>query len=248
MTQRLANRVAVITGAAGGIGQVIAHRMASEGADIAVADLNPADATRDLVESTGQRFFSATCDVSDEAQVNAFADQVRGALGPIDILVNNAAIAHIISFEDTSFEMWSKMFSINVHGCFLVTKAFLPDIRNSSAGRVINITSNAYWQAPPSFIAYVSTKGAVHGFTHALATELGPYNATANAIAPHLLRTPMTKDEVPDQLFAMQVGHQNLKREQVPEDVAKVAVFLASDEADFITGQTHVVDGGLIRR
>src|SRR5690349_15552536 len=126
MMGRLPGRVAVITGGAAGIGQVIARTLASEGADIAVADVNPADATRTLVENTGRRFFSAVCDVSNEAQVNAFAVQVRKELRSVDILINNAAIAHVISFEDTSFDLWSRMFSINVNGYFLTAKAFLP--------------------------------------------------------------------------------------------------------------------------
>ncbi|MBN8934211.1 MAG: SDR family oxidoreductase, partial [Rhizobium pusense] len=127
-------------------------------------------------------------------------------------------------------------------------KAFLPQLKKSAAGRVINMTSTAFWQGPPHFSAYVSTKGAINGFTHALATDLGQYGITVNGVAPHLLKTPMTKDEVPEALFERQVGHQVIKRLQTPEDVAKVVVFLASDDAAFITGQIHVVDGGLLRR
>lgn len=248
MTGRLEGRIAVVTGGAAGIGQIIAQRLASEGCDIAVPDVNPADETRALVEAAGRRFYSAICDVSDEAQINAFAEQVRKALGPVDILMNNAAIARILSFEDTTFEIWSKFFSINVNGYFLAAKAFLPDLKESRFGRVINMSTTAYWQAPPSFIAYCSTKGAVNGFTHTLATELAKYNVTVNAVAPHLLRTPMTLNELPEAVFVNQANHQNLTREQVPEDVANMVAFLASDDADFITGQIHVVDGGLIRR
>lgn len=248
MTLRLANRIALVTGGARGIGQVIAERLASEGADIAVCDLIDADETRALVEKHGRRFFSAIADVSNEAQVNAFAADVEANLGPIDILMNNAAIAHIVSFEDTTFEMWQRFFSINVNGYFLMAKAFLPQLKKSKAGRVINMTSTAYWQGPPHFSAYVSTKGAINGFTHTLATDLGKYGITVNGVAPHLLKTPMTMPEVPEALFESQVNHQVLKRPQVPEDVANMVAFLASDDADFITGQIHVVDGGLLRR
>jgi 3-oxoacyl-[acyl-carrier protein] reductase len=248
MTERLAGRVAVITGGAGGIGQSIAARMATEGADIAVADVKPADETQALVEAAGRRFFAVPCDVSSEADVNRFAAGVHDALGPVDIIVNNAAIGLVLPFEEITFEQWSGLFAVNVNGAFLTVKAFLDDLKRSAAGRVINITSTAYWQGPPSFVAYVSTKGALQGFTHTLATDLGAYDVTVNAIAPHLLRTPMTEWQLPDAVFEAQAQHQSIKREQVPDDVAKLAVFLASDEASFITGQVHLSDGGLLRR
>lgn len=248
MSGRLKGRIAVVTGGSAGIGRVLAHRLAKEGCDVATIDVNPADETKALVEAAGCRFFSVVGDVSDEAQMNAFADQVREALGTVDIVVNNAAIAYIKSFEDTTLELWNRMFAVNVNGYFLTAKAFLSHLKESRYGRVINIATTAYWQAPPSFIAYCTTKGAVNGFTHTLATELAKYNVTVNAIAPHLLRTPTTLRELPDVVFSNQASHQNLTREQVPEDVANMLAFLASDEADFITGQIHVVDGGLIRR
>lgn len=248
MAGRLEGKTAVVTGGSAGIGRVIAQKLAAEGADVAVGDVNDAVETQALVEAAGRRFFSAKVDVSDEAQVNAFAGQVREALGPVDIVVNNAAIAMLKDLDNTTFEQWKNLFSINVDGYFLVTKAFVQDLKDSEAGRVINMSSSSYWEAPPMFLAYVSGKGAVNGFTHALATDLARWDITVNAIGPSVVRTPTTRRELPEEFFGHHAQLQNLKREQTPEDVANLIAFLASDEASFITGQVHLIDGGLIRR
>src|SRR3954465_2685872 len=158
MAGRLAGRIAVVTGGSAGIGQEIARKLSSEGADIAVADVDAADDTQGSVEGNGRRFISAKVDVSDEAQVNAFAVEVRDALGPVDILVNNAGIVPFAGIDDVTFEQWTRTFAVNVGGAFLMAKAFLEGLKQSSAGRVINITSGSYWVSPPPFVAYVSSK------------------------------------------------------------------------------------------
>ena len=248
MTGRLTDRIAVVTGGSTGLGQAIARKLSSEGADIAVADINPADQTREFVEATGRRFFSAKTDVSDEAQVNAFAGEVRDALGLVDIVVNNAGIVPFADFDNVTFEQWKHTFSINADGAFLTTSAFREDLKHSSAGRVINISAAAYWTTPPPMVAYVPSKGAINGLTHVLAANLASHDVTVNAVAPSLVQTDTTLAAVSDEFFGHTMQTQDLKRRGEPNDIANAVAFLASDEAAFITGQIIVVDGGITRR
>ena len=248
MAGRLTGRTAVVTGGSTGIGQETARRLAAEGADIAVADIDPADETRDLVAETGRRFFSDKVDVSDEDAIHGFAARVRREFGAVDILVNNAAVVLLADFDHVTFDEWRRTFAVNVDGPFLAAKAFLTDLKESGAGRIINITSASYWTPPPPFVSYVSAKGALNGFTSVLAANLAAHDITVNGVAASLVRTATAAEKTSEVFFEQTVRRQNIKRVQLPADVSGVVAFLASDDAAFITGQIVVADGGGTRR
>jgi len=248
MSTRLSNRVAVITGGAAGIGRAIAERFAAEGADIAIADLDPADETVAEVRAQGRTALALKCDVSNPDDVATFGRQVLEHFGRCDVLVNNAGIYPMQAFEEINFQQWKRMFAINVDSQFLMAQALVPTMKDAGWGRIINLTSTTYWLNIEHYVHYISTKAANIGFTHALASELGKHGITVNAIAPSLVRTATTEasplagmfDVLPNML-------QSIKRLSVPDDLTGTAVFLASDDAAFLTGQTIAVDGGMVR-
>ncbi|MEU1275794.1 SDR family oxidoreductase [Streptomyces sp. NPDC005799] len=248
MAGRLTGKVAVVTGGSSGIGQEIARRLAADGADVAVADVLPAEETRELVTNTGRRFFSDKVDISDEEAIQGFAGRVRSELGAVDILVNNAAVVLLSDVDHVTYDEWRRTFAVNVDGAFLTSKAFLPDLKESGSGRIINISSSSYWTPPPVAVSYVSAKGALNGLTSVLATNLAAHNITVNGVAPSLVRTAVTVATMSEEFFAQVEQIQDIRRVQMPADVAAVVAFLASDDAGFITGQIIAADGGATRR
>ncbi|MEI5521904.1 SDR family oxidoreductase [Streptomyces brasiliscabiei] len=226
----------------------MARRLAAEGADIAVADIAPADETRELVAETGRRFLSDKVDISVEEAIHGFAARVRSELGAADILVNNAAVVLLADIEHVTLDEWRRTFAVNVDGAFLASKAFLPDLKASGSGRIVNITSSSYWTALPPFVSYVSAKGALNGFTSVLAANLAAHGITVNAVAAGLVRTAAAVKNTSEAFFEQAVQVQNIKRVQMPADVSGVVAFLACDDASFITGQIIVADGGSTRR
>lgn len=189
----LSGHVAVVTGAAGGIGQAIALGLAERGADIAAFDVQPAQETVALVEAIGRRSVSIVGDVSDPDAVAALAANVERDVGACTILVNNAAIAQVTTFAELDFASWRRVLGVNLDGAFLTCKAFTPGMRERKHGRVINIVSDTFWQNMSIFPHYLSSKGGVIGLTRALASEVGPDGVTVNAVAPGLTRTPGTE-------------------------------------------------------
>jgi (S)-1-phenylethanol dehydrogenase len=243
---RLADRNAVVTGAANGIGRVYAQRLAAEGANVAVLDIADASDTIADIMAAGAKGAAFVVDVTSEDQVARAAGHVRAALGPVDILVNNAGIYPNQPFEGMAFADWQRIFAVNVDSMFLTAQAFAPQLKSSGRGRIINMTSNSVGLVIPGFTHYIASKMAVIGLTRGLATELAEFGITANAIGPSLVRTATT-EAGPEVFFEVVPQMQAIKRLQVPADLAGTLVFLASDDAEFITGQTFFVDGGLVR-
>lgn len=248
MNDRLQNKVAVISGGGAGIGRAIAVRYAQAGADIAVADIGSVAQTQAAVEAAGRRFLGVHCDCSQPDAAAAFSAQVNEVYGRADILVNNVGIYPLTPFDDLSYADWKRIFAINVDSQFLMSKAFVPGMKQRGWGRIISLTSTVFWLKIDAYVHYISTKAANIGFTRALASELGPHGITVNAIAPSLVRTATTEASPLAAMFeALPEMLQSIKRTQVPEDLTGAALFLASDDAAFMTGQTLAVDGGMVR-
>jgi 3-oxoacyl-[acyl-carrier protein] reductase/(S)-1-phenylethanol dehydrogenase len=244
MADRLKGKIAIITGGAAGIGRAIAERFAAEGADIAIADLAVPTETEAAI---GRPVMSLQVDISRPDDVAKFQEAVAQKFGHADILINCAGIYPLKAFDDITYEDWKRIFAINVDSQFLMAKAFVPGMRAKKWGRIVNLTSAVFWLNIPNFVHYVSTKAANIGFTRALASELGQFGITVNAIAPSLVRTATSEASALAQMYDVVADSQAIKRLQVPADITGAAVFLASDDAAFITGQTLPVDGGAIR-
>lgn len=237
---------AVITGAANGIGQAYAQRLAADGFDIAVADIADAAATKAIVEAEGRKFFASIVDVTSPASTSQFASDVSANMPPVTALVNNAGIYPWKSFEETDFETWRKVIGINLDGTFLLCKAFVPGMAARGLGRVVNVASTTFWLNAPMMTAYIASKGGIIGLTRSLASEVGASGVTVNAIAPGLTNTK-TMRGVSEDIFEFLPSQQAIHRVIEPQDLVGVVSFLCSADSAFVTGQTIVTDGGQVR-
>lgn len=254
MTKRHEGKTVVISGAASGIGQAAAVRLAQEGARIVIVDRADAAKTVALIEGAGGEAKAFACDVSDPVSVATLCNVVEETGWSCDILVNNAGIYPVQTFDEISFEDWRRVLSVNLDSMFLMTKALTGAMRQRRWGRIINIASDTVSLLVPHFVHYITSKAGVVGFTRSLATEFGEEGVTVNAIAPGLTSTPGTKArrEIPGelstaQLFELMANMQSIKRGEQVSDLVGAISFLASDDAGFITGQTLYVNGGLTR-
>lgn len=247
MAKRLEGKVAIVTGAARGIGRAYCLAMAKEGANVVVVDVLDTAPTKAAVEEHGVKALALKIDVSSEEDTLRMAQETIAAFGRIDILVSNAAISPEQPLAEISFADWRKVLAVDLDGVFLCAKAVIPQMKKQKSGRIINIASSTVFMSFPNLTHYITAKAGVIGMTRALATELGDYGILVNAISPGLTQTERTVN-VTDEVWGMQVAMQSIKRREEPEDLAGAAVFLASDDAAFITGQTLSVCGGFVKR
>jgi NAD(P)-dependent dehydrogenase (short-subunit alcohol dehydrogenase family) len=242
----LKGKVALVTGAAQGIGQAFTARLAADGADVViVAHKRPPTVTLELVDEAGVRSLVHHADVSSAADVAGLASAVEAEFGRVDILVNNAGVYPMQPFLGMTYEEWREIFAVNTDSIFHLCQAFVPGMVERGWGRVVNVSSTSFMEGMASYTHYNAAKAAVVGFTRSLAIEVGPHDVTVNALAPGLVRTPTT-DSGPqaDGMFEGFLDEQCIKRTERPADLAGALSWLASEDAAFVTGQTVVVDGG----
>jgi 3-oxoacyl-[acyl-carrier protein] reductase len=252
---RLDGKVAIVTGAGQGIGLAYAQRFLVEGAKVVVAELDRERAATGMatLEGKGEAMLVET-DIADAASTDACAAATKDAFGRIDVLVNNAAIYHDIDNADMSYDYLLKIMSVNQHGAWLMARAVAPTMVEQRWGRIINQSSGAAYQYlfPPmdefqglGNFSYSITKWGIVGLTKFMAAQLGQYGITVNCIAPGVTMTDATKKIVPEAYIGGMTAMTAMKQTLEPEDLAGAAVFFASDDARFCTGQTLVIDGGL---
>ncbi len=244
----LIGKVAAVTGGASGIGRSICLRLARDGADIAVFDLNRADAqeTAQAVDQIGRRAAAIEVDVSGATHVaEAFAAAQR-QLGAVQILVNDAGICEYTAFLQTSEALWDRMIAVHVKGAFNCTRAAIPAMQAAGWGRIVNLSSVAGLNGGgPGLVHYATAKAAIIGFTKSLAREVGPLGITVNAIAPGLIDTPMVRAaKVPEAIIQQLADESPVRRVGVPDDIAAACAYLVSPEASFLTGQIISPNGG----
>jgi 3-oxoacyl-[acyl-carrier protein] reductase len=248
---RLKDKVAIVTGGGVGIGKAYAHGLAKEGAKVVVADIQDAEAKKvasDINQSGGQAT-AVPVDVTSPEKTEAMAQAAIKQYGRIDILVNNAGLYSALkkkNFMEIDPEEWDRVMAVNLKGLFLCVKAVYPAMKQQGKGKIINISSGTALSGSPFFLHYVSSKAGVIGFTRALAREVGGDNISVNSIMPGLTISGSNQEGV---MTAEQLADRRKRRcfprDQYPQDLVGTVVFLASDDSDFMTGQSISVDGGM---
>jgi pyridoxal 4-dehydrogenase len=244
--KRFEGRVAVVSGAAQGMGKATALRLAQEGATVIAADINGKGAEATAKEIGGKSFGQQT-DIGDPASVKALFDAVAQKAGKLDVLVNVAAIVPFVKWDELTFEEWRRVARVNFDGLFLMCKAGSELMRKNNYGRIVNFGSNSMLAGTPNMAHYVATKGGVFSFTRALATELGGYKITCNTVMPGLTDTEGVQTTPHKDAFGFVDMLQAIKGKGVPADIVPAVAFLASEEAHWITGQALNVDAGMAR-
>ena len=250
---RLQGKVAIVTGGGHGIGAAYCEGLAREGAAVAIAeiDADAAEAVAETLRKDNHQALAVRTDVANEQSARAMAARVLEAFGRIDVLINNAAIFSTVpmsrgTIDEVSPDEWDRMMLVNLKGTFLCCRAVLPAMRTQGSGSIINISSGTAFAGPPTRIHYITSKAGILGFTRCLAREEGPRGIRVYTIAPG--STLSEADPTPEMVTFRQerIGARALKRVEYPSDLVGAAIFLASDDSAFITGQTLVVDGGAV--
>ncbi len=244
---RLKDRVVIVTGGARGIGRAYCLGLAAEGARVVVADVLDPKPVVTEIEGRGAQALGVSCDVSREADTQRLATETLARFGRIDALVNNAALYGNLKrrpFMEIPVEEWDLVMAINLRGLFLCARAVFPAMKAQGKGKIVNIASSTFFKGVPHYIHYTTSKGGVVGFTRSLARELGEFGIRVNAIAPGFTLSGENEKNISEERKRANVEARMLKRAELPEDLVGTLVFLASDESDFVTGQTLLVDGG----
>ncbi len=245
---RLLDRVAIVTGAAQGIGRAIALGLAKEGARVVVADIQAdgAQQTSEEIGEMGRPHLALRVDVSSLRDIAMMVDTTVQEMGTIDILVNNAGIALPTPFLETTEEAWNKIIDVNLKSAFFCTQLVARIMVEKRRGRIVNLASTSSFVAGREEVPYAISKAGVRMLTASAAAELAPYDINVNAIAPGLIKTPLTEKHFPSPaaLEARVQAKTPMGRAGTPDDLVGAVVFLCSDEAAYVTGHTLVVDGG----
>jgi 3-oxoacyl-[acyl-carrier protein] reductase/pyridoxal 4-dehydrogenase len=238
---KLDGRVAIVTGAAQGIGKAIVDKLADEGATVVVADVNGEGAKKAAPEDG----MGMQVDVSKEDEVKRMVDETVAEYGKLDVLVNNAAIVPFKAWDDIDFTEWRRIMAVNLDGTFLASHYAQKPMRDAGYGRIVNIASNVVLAGTPNLAHYVASKGGIVAFTRALAREIGKYGITVNSVAPGLTETEGVMASPHKEAFEFVQMLQCIPRRGVAADIAPAVAFLASEEGGWVTGQMLVADAGM---
>ena len=241
------NRVVVITGAAGGMGSVLVHRFLMNGDTVIATDIKSAPLEEMRERHNADALITTVGDISKEKDCATLAELLRSKTTRVDVLINCAGYYPIRPFEEMSLDEWGQVIDINLTGAFLMTRAMLPLMKGRGWGRVISYGSASVFEGVEGQAHYVAAKVGIIGLSRCLAIELGGYGITVNVVTPGLTLTKPVLQAIPPELIATQPKLRALKRDEQPEDLVGAVFFLASPDADFITGQIINVDGGKVK-